>query len=72
MSQKGGKMNVNDVIQLISSVGFPIICCLICFYYIDKKDTSHREEIDSLRNVIEQNTIVTEKLVSALEGREKI
>lgn len=72
MSQKGGNVSVNEIIQLVSSLGFPIICCFICFYYINKKDTNHKDEIDNLRKVIEQNTIVTEKLVSAIERGDAI
>lgn len=72
MSQKGGNVTVNEIIQLVSSLGFPIICCFICFWYIAKKDENHKDEIDNLRKVIEQNTIVTEKLVSAIERGDAI
>ncbi|ADP89811.1 hypothetical protein [Microviridae phi-CA82] len=72
MSQKGGNVSVNEIIQLVSSLGFPIVCCFVCFGYINKKDENHKYEIDNLRKVIEQNTIVTEKLVSAIERGDAI
>ena len=46
---------MNDIISIISSVGFPIACCLAMFYYI--KDTQ-----DKLIDSINKLTIAIEKM----------
>ena len=41
-------MDMQVVTQLISSVGFPIAVCLICFWYINKQEERHKEETAKL------------------------
>ena len=35
---------MNDIVNFISTVGFPIGSCLLCMYYIYKDKTETREE----------------------------
>lgn len=49
-------MDVNVIMQAISTVGFPICACGALFWMINKQDESHKHEIDSLRSVLEANT----------------
>lgn len=49
-------MDVNVIMQAISTVGFPICACGALFWMINKQDESHKEEINSLRAVLEANT----------------
>lgn len=49
-------MDVNIIMQAISTVGFPICACGALFWMINKQDESHKEEINSLRAVLEANT----------------
>lgn len=53
-------------IQLISSVGFPIAACAALFYFMVNMLHEHKEEINSLRQVLEDNTIALTKLQEAL------
>lgn len=52
-------MDISTISALISSVGFPIACCVFCGYYITTtmKDFS---------KTIENNTLVIQKLLSKL------
>ena len=59
-------MAVNEIVQLISNIGFTIGVCIICFWYINKKDTEHHDEVDKLREAIINNTQVMEKLIAKL------
>lgn len=59
---------MNEIIAAISSVGFPIVCCIILFYYINKQTEAHKEEIAQLTDVINQNTIALTKLTDKLDG----
>lgn len=62
-------MDFNAVVQAISTIGFPIVMCLILMYYVNKLIEAHKTEIDDLRKTIEANTLVTQKLVDTLNGK---
>lgn len=49
-------MEINVILQAISTVGFPICACGALFWMINKQDESHKQEINSLRAVLEANT----------------
>lgn len=59
-------MDMNAVLQGIQSVGFPIVMVLLMGWYINKKDSSHKEEIDTLRKTIEGNTKILTQLESLM------
>lgn len=59
-------MEYNIIVQLISSVGFPIVACCALFWQMNQQDIRHKEEIDSLRETIEKNTNAIEKLIDKL------
>ena len=61
-------MDANTIITLISSVGFPIVACIGCGWYINKKDTQHREEVDKFAEALNNNTLVIQKLVDKLDN----
>lgn len=65
-------------IQLISTVGFPIVCVLFLFWFIYDTNNKHRQEIadlhsqhneetSKLADAINNNTEVMTKLVYMLE-----
>ncbi len=51
-------MDYNAVMQAISTVGFPIVCCGVLFYQNDKL----RQTIDSLKDTINENTMYLKSL----------
>lgn len=68
----------NTVVQLISTVGFPIVMCGVMGYYvkylneshkeeINKINDQHKDEVEKLTTTIENNTIVMEKLSSKID-----
>ena len=70
-------MDFNAVIQAISTIGFPIVMCIVvCFYvkYIMDKNSeqlmqitnSHREESKEMTKAIENNTIALTELIEKL------
>ena len=64
-------MDINSIQALITSVGFPIVCCLGLGWYIKYLTDSHKEEIDSLREVINANTLIVTKLYEKMKGDNK-
>jgi hypothetical protein len=51
-------MDYNAVMQAVSTVGFPIVCCGVLFYQNDKL----RQTIDSLKDTINENTMYLKSL----------
>lgn len=63
-------MSVQDIINVVSTVGFPIVCCGACFWYINKSGVEHKQEMDKMSEAINNNTIIMQKLLSHLEDRQ--
>ena len=60
-------MDINTITTLISSVGFPIFCCIAIFYYMQKEAEKHAEEIKNLTDVLQANTLAITQLKDALD-----
>lgn len=63
-------MDFSAVSQLISSVGFPIAACVALFWQMNKESTQHKEEMDALKDSLNQNTLAITKLVLFMEQKE--
>ena len=61
--------NVQVLIQAISTVGFPIAMCVIMAYYVKYTEDKHREEINSIREALENNTLALTKLSDKMEDK---
>lgn len=61
-------MTVEQITQLISSLGFPIIVCGCLFWYIINKDRTHTEEVTKLTDAVNNNTLVMQKLLDKLDS----
>lgn len=53
--------------NIIATVGFPIAACVALFYFMLTMIKEHKEEIDALRSVLEQNTIALVELKNSIE-----
>lgn len=61
-------MDISAIIQAISTVGFPIVMCLLFMYYIKYINDQHKDEIDKLSQSVNNNTLVMQKLLDKLGG----
>lgn len=70
--------DISAVLSAISSVGFPIICCIAMGWYVkyatDKNreevavlNREHKAEIAEVTKAISNNTIVMQQLVDTIE-----
>lgn len=59
---------LNAVVQILGNGFFPIVVCGLLFWYVYRKDTQHKEEINELRKSIDNNTLVVQKLVDKMGG----
>lgn len=55
-------MDVSTITALISSVGFPIACCIYLIYSNIKTEEKHAEELEKIRQTVENNTHAMIKL----------
>ena len=60
---------VNMVVQIIQSVGFPIVCCGALFWYMNKQRDVHKEETDKLTQALNNNTQAIIELKDKLGGK---
>jgi hypothetical protein len=61
-------MDTNVVVQLISSLGFPIACCIAMFWQNNKLNENHKEETSKLNEAINNNTLALNRLIDKLGG----
>lgn len=60
-------MDVQVIGQLVASLGFPIVACGALFWMVNKNEERHKEEMDSLRKTIEDNTNVLASLKELIQ-----
>lgn len=72
---------MNDILTAVQTVGFPIVCCIGLGYYvkymtdknkdeIDKINELHREEMKSLAEALNNNTIALTRLCEKMDSGE--
>lgn len=61
-------MDYTAAAQLIGSLGFPIVACVMLYFRMEKQDENHRQEVGELTKAIQNNTIVMQKLIDRLGG----
>ncbi len=56
------------VTQAVSTLGFPIVMCGAMFWYMVKEKDSHKEEMNSVTEALNNNTLILQKLCDRLDG----
>lgn len=59
-------MDVTIVTQLVSTVGFPIACCVALYWRMIKSDEQHKSDNEKFSEAINNNTLAITKLVETL------
>ena len=55
-------MDVNAIAQVIATLGFPIVAAAALFWYVNKKDEQHQDEMKSLKESLDKNSSVLDEL----------
>lgn len=63
---------MENIVSVISSVGFPITMTLILLWYIYDSNNKHKEEIDKMSEALNNNTIAITKLLDRLGGEKNV
>lgn len=61
-------MDTNAIVQIVSSLGFPIACCIAMFWQNNKLNESHKAEVSKLNEAINNNTIALNHIIDKLGG----
>lgn len=59
-------MDANTIVTIISTVGFPIAACVALFWQSNEMQKQHKEEMDGVKEALNNNTLVVQKLVDKL------
>ena len=71
-------MDVQAILQAVNTVGFPIVICLLSFWFIYKMQMQYRDDIIKLqeqhnkesaemRTALNNNTVVMQQLTDKIE-----
>ena len=60
-------MDTTQIVQIISSLGFPIVMCGALFWYMIQQREEHKEEINKMSEALNNNTLAIQKLLDELE-----
>lgn len=58
---------MNEVLQAITTVGFPIAMCLIMAWYIREIEIRHNNEVNALKDALNNNTLALQHLADITE-----
>lgn len=59
-------MDVETIVQIISTVGFPIAMCVVLIWYIKDMADKHKQEIEKFTEALNNNTLVLQKLCDTI------
>lgn len=62
-------MEITEVLTAISTVGFPIVFCLIMFWYLREESENHKTEMSDLKSVIADNNTILASLKQLIDDR---
>lgn len=73
-------MGMEDLLTILGNYAFPICACIALFWkmdkdqkttqqYMEKRDELHRDEINSLRTVLENNTNAILELRASMDKK---
>lgn len=72
-------MDITTISEIVSTIGFPIVCFLMCGYYVkyrednndekfDRLNAQHDEEAKRMTEALNNNTLALQKLADKLGG----
>lgn len=60
-------INVTDIAQLITTVGFPIAMCCALLWYIYKQNETRKDETKEFTEALNRNTLMLQKLCDKMD-----
>ena len=63
-------MEFPEILTAISTVGFPIVACIVLAVILYKQNEMHKQEMNEVKEAINNNTIALTKLTDKIEFTE--
>ena len=57
---------MEEIVQIISNLGFPIACVVVMFWMQNKEREAHQAESKECVDAINRNTVVMEKILTQM------
>ena len=64
-------MDITAIGNLIGSLGFPIVMCILMFNRMDKQDELHKQEMEKVTESLNNNTVALTQLSAKFEKNEQ-
>ena len=64
-------MEFTDILGAVSSVGFPIVMCIMMWKFCSSTVTGVKEAVEGLKATLEKNTEAIQDIVDRLERLER-
>lgn len=61
-------MDWTVIMQLISSIGFPIVACIALFTQMNKQTEQHKEEMNKISEALNNNTAALIQLAAKIDA----
>lgn len=65
-------MSIDDLLTAISTVGFPIVLAFGLLYVVLMIFKAYREDVDKLKEALNNNTLVLQKLIDKLDKEDSL
>lgn len=62
-------MDMSNIVQLIGSLGFPIVACGALFWMLNKQEELHREEVNSIKEAIDELRVAILQLTNSMNAK---
>lgn len=62
-------MDITQITNIISTLGFPCVMCFIIFKHLDKERTDHKEEVASLKDILSDTKNVIAELKQLIQDK---
>ena len=60
-------MDTNSIIQMIGSLGFPIVACGALFWMLNKQTELHRDEMNMIKEAIDELRVAILQLTNMIQ-----
>lgn len=60
-------MDTQNIVQIIGSLGFPIVACGALFWMLNKQSEMHREETNTLKAAIDELRVAILQLTNLIQ-----
>lgn len=61
-------MDTSSIVQLIGSLGFPIVACGALFWMLNKQTEMHRDEMNMIKDAIDELRVAILQLTNMIQN----